>query len=150
LACQHPQVSSDARQPFPLLNVMPAVLRDVVLDFAWDRERLWSLDLPVTCAPMRELDWHLRLPMWALDGRPFVVTPEQVARHPHAFREHYARTLAADTGFPLHVLDRQTKLTVLDGMHRLLQAHMNGWETVQVKKLPVARLDEIALPRASR
>lgn len=128
---------------------MPAVLRDVLLDFVWDRERLWSLDLPVTCVPMAELDWHLRLPMWAHDGRPFVVTPEQVAGHPHAFREQYARTMAADMSFPLHVLDRPTKLTVLDGMHRLLRAHVSGWEAVQVKKLPVARLDEIALLRAN-
>lgn len=129
---------------------MPAVLRDVVLDFVWDRDRLWSLDLHVTWVPVAELDWHLGLPMWALNGRPFVVTPEQVARHPHAFREQYARTMAADMSFPLHVLDRPTKLTLLDGMHRLLRAHVNGSEAIQVKKLPVARLDEIALLRASR
>jgi hypothetical protein len=39
---------------------------------------------------------------------------------------------------------------VLDGMHRLLRAHVNGCEAIQVKKRPVARLDEIALLRASR
>src|SRR5690348_5919600 len=115
-------MSSDVRQPFPLLNVMPPILQDVVLDFIWDRERLWSLDLPITQVPIEQLDWHLRLPMWAYDGRPFVLTPEQVARDPLFLSEQYARTLAADMSFPLHVLRRTQRLTVLDGSHRLLQA----------------------------
>jgi hypothetical protein len=41
--CQYRAVSSVGRQPFPLLNVMPPVLRDVVLDFLWDPKLLWSL-----------------------------------------------------------------------------------------------------------
>ncbi|MCM4084484.1 hypothetical protein [Paractinoplanes hotanensis] len=132
------------RQPFPLLDVMPPVLDDVVLNFVWDRERLWSLDLPETWVPMAELGWHLRLPMWAFRGRPFVLTPEQVAQSPRAFSEQYARTFAADISFPLHVLERPNRLTVLDGMHRLLQARLKGCAGVVVKKLPIGRLDEIA------
>lgn len=125
---------------------MPPALNDVVLDFAWDRERLWSLDLPVSQVPLAELDWHLDLPMWAYEGRPFVLTPKEVAEKPEVFREQYARTLAADTDFPLHLLERPGRLTVLDGMHRLLRAHMEGHTRVLAKKVPTGRLDDIAKP----
>jgi hypothetical protein len=132
------------RQPFPLWGVMPPVLRDVVLDFVWSRELLWRLDLPVTQVPIEQLDWHLRLPMWAHDGIPFVLPPEQVARDPLTFSEQYARTMAADMSFPLHVLRRPHGRTVLDGMHRLLQAHLQGHREVLAKALPFDRLEDIA------
>jgi hypothetical protein len=137
-------VKSDSRLPFPLLDVMPPVLRDVMLDFVWDRERLWGLDLPVTRVPIERVAWQLRLPMWAHDGVPFVLTPRQVARDPLAFSQQYARTLAADMSFPLHVLERGRRLTVLDGMHRLLRAQVKGHSEVLVKALPFERLDDIA------
>ena len=117
-----------------------------MLDFAWDRKRLWSLDLPVSQVPVAELDWHLELPMWAFEGRPFVLTPKEVAQNPEVFHEQYARTLAADTDFPLHLLERPGRFTVLDGMHRLLRAHMQGHITVLAIKVPAGRLDDIAEP----
>jgi hypothetical protein len=125
------------------MDLMPPVLGDVLLDFVWDRERLWSLDLPETSVPMAELDWHLQLPMWAFQGRPFILTPEQVARDPRAFSVQYARTATADLSYPLHVLERPSRLTVLDGTHRLLQALLKGHARVVVKRLPMGRLDDI-------
>ena len=132
------------RQPFPLLNEVPPVLREVVLDFWWDSALLWALDVAVVDVPLVELEWQLRLPWWAFEGRPFVVTPEQVARDPATFRNQYVRTQATDLRFPLHVLRRRQKLTVLDGMHRLLKAHLEGRDTVKVKKVPPNVLDDIA------
>lgn len=132
------------RQPFPLLNEVPPVLREVVLDFWWDSALLWALDVAVVDVPLVELEWQLRLPWWAFEGRLFVVTPEQVARDPATFRNQYVRTQATDLRFPLHVLRRRQKLTVLDGMHRLLKAHLEGRDTVKVKKVPPNVLDDIA------
>ncbi|MCO8277971.1 hypothetical protein M1L60_46105 [Actinoplanes sp. TRM 88003] len=140
-------MSASMRQPFPLLEIMPPVLNDVVLDFVWDQQKLWSLHLPVTQVSVAELEWHLDLPMWSLNGRPFVLTPKEVAQDPERFRDQYARTLAADTRFPLHLLVRPNRLTVLDGLHRLLKAGIEGRKTVLVKMVPPARLDDIAKVR---
>jgi hypothetical protein len=137
-------VSPVARLPFPLWDVVPPILRDVVLEFWWDQPRLWSLELPVVDVAMSRLDWHLRLPLWAYDGKPFTVSPQQVAREPETFSEQYARTLAADLRFPLHVLRRPERLTILDGTHRLLKAHLEGRETVPVKTVTLGQLDDIA------
>jgi hypothetical protein len=131
-------------QPFPLLDQVPLALREVILDFQWDRQRLWALELPVVEVAMAELEWQLRLPWWALDGRPFVLTPDQVAQDPATYGQQYTRTQAADLRSPLHVLQRSQKLTVLDGVHRLLKAHLLGRDTVKVKKVLPGMLDDIA------
>lgn len=131
------------RKPFPLLDVLPSVLSGVILDFWWDRDLLWQLDLPVVYMAVADLDWHLQLPMWSFRGKPFVVTPEEVAARPDRFRDQYGRTLAADLQFPIHLLDKRHPI-ILDGLHRLLKAKMIGCELIPVKMLPVARLDEIA------
>jgi hypothetical protein len=136
-------VTSTARLPHPLREVMPPILQGVLLDFWWDQERLWRLDLPVTEIPTQELRWHLELPMWAVDGAPFTLTPTQVAACPQRFTGQYARTLAADLSVPIHLLDRPERLTVLDGMHRLLKAHLLGHDTILAKEVPTSRLDDI-------
>jgi hypothetical protein len=122
---------------------MPPILQGVLLDFWWDQERLWRLDLPVTEIPTQELHRQLELPMWTLDGAPFMLSPAQVAARPQRLAGQYARTLAADLRYPIHVLDRPQRLTVLDGMHRLLKAHLLGQDTVLTKKVPTSRLDDI-------
>ncbi|WP_020577948.1 hypothetical protein [Actinopolymorpha alba] len=137
--------SARPRRPFPLQHLLPPVLKDVTLDFHWDMERLWALDLVVTEVAVAELDWQLQLPMWAYDGQFFAVSPAEVAADPERYHEQYARTLGADLRYPLHVLDRPERLTLLDGVHRLLKARLLGLETVQVKKVPMDRLDDIAV-----
>ncbi|MET9023833.1 hypothetical protein ABZV93_28045 [Actinopolymorpha sp. NPDC004070] len=135
---------STGRRPFPLLGLVPPVLREVILDFHWEPERLWRLELESVLVPVAEVDWHLRLPLWAYDGRPFIVSPLEVAADSERFQEQYARTMAADLRFPLHFLDRPGGLTVLDGTHRLLKASLSGQEYVTVKKVPMDQLDAIA------
>lgn len=130
------------RQPFPLADRVPDEVRGVLLDFWWDVERLWQLDLPVTTVPIERLTWQLTLPMWAVDGVPFQVSPAQVAAHPERYTVQYARTMAADTHHPLHVTWLNERLTVLDGMHRLLGAHLAGETTALVKVVPHHRFDE--------
>ncbi|WP_432943027.1 hypothetical protein ACQPXM_39095 [Kribbella sp. CA-253562] len=105
--------------------------------------------------PVSELDWHLDLPFWSVDGEPFQVTPRQVAAEPRRFSAQYGRTvvgitayrdafsprsaaaLAADLRFPsLDVVERADRLTILDGVHRLLKAVMIGRDRIAVRVLP--------------
>ncbi|MGW0228125.1 hypothetical protein ACWDWO_07415 [Actinopolymorpha singaporensis] len=133
------------RRPFPLLDLVPSVLREVILDFHWEPERLWRSELQPVMVPTAEIEWHLRLPLWAYDGQPFAVSPLEVAADPERYHEQYARTMVADLGCPLHFLDRPGGLTVLDGAHRLLKASLSGHEHVMVKKVPMDLLDEIVV-----
>ena len=136
------------RRPFDLLDVMPAVLHGVILDFDWSRELLWGLDLPVEQMPVAELRWLLSMPVWASGGEHFQVSPAEVRADPVRHRLHHDLALQADLAFPLHVLvRRQRMVTVLDGFHRLLKADLIGEEAVEVKKVPQSLLDAIALLR---
>jgi ParB-like nuclease domain len=136
------------REAFPLLGVVPPELRDVILEFHWDVELLHGLDLPTTELPVAGLAWQLRLPFWAWGGRPFQVSPMQVAAEPEVYAEQYARTMAADLRYPLDVVRREDgRITILDGVHRLLRAHLDGLESVRARVLEWEELDAIAVRR---
>src|SRR5882724_10035948 len=57
-------------RPHPLFGWIPAELRDVLLDFHWDRERLWAMEIEPTEVDIDELAWQLDLPFWS-DGERF-------------------------------------------------------------------------------
>ncbi len=135
-----------SREPFPLLSELPPELKGVILDFHWDVELLHCLDLPATDLQVAELAWHLRLPFWSRDRRPFQVSPLQVAANPEVHAEQYARTMVADLRYPLDVVRRPDgRITILDGVHRLLRAHLDGLESVRVRILEWEELDAIAV-----
>ena len=80
--------------------------------------------------------WHLDLPFWRHDGKPFQVTPGQVKADPVRYEEHYRRTLAADIGCPLDLTTRNHRWVILDGVHRLLKADLLGLSHVPVRRVP--------------
>lgn len=131
------------RRPFPL--AIPPELTAYILDLHWDIDLLHALDLPTLELPVTELSHHLDLPFWAYEG-PFQVTPHQVAADPLTYQAQYARTLTADLSHPLDVVRRpDNRLTILDGIHRLLRAELEGRTTVNVRVLPWSDLDQIAV-----
>ncbi len=63
---------------------------------------------------------------------------------PLCYRAQYARTTGADWAFPLHISETPKRLlSILDEVHRLLEAGLSGHTVVSVKKVPTERLDEI-------
>lgn len=134
------------RTPHPLLSQLPDSLRGVILDFRWDLDRLHALRLPVQEMPTADLGWHLELPFWAADGRPFQVTPREVAADPDRHRQQWERTMAADLRHPLNgYLGSGGRVTILDGVHRLLQATLIRQPTVRIRILPDDAWDAIAV-----
>jgi hypothetical protein len=129
---------------------VPRELAPYVLDFEWDRERLWALALPVESLPVACLEWHLDLPWWRLGDRPFVLAPRSVLRDPDRYAAHSARALEACLGFPLDVTWRGGRWTILDGVHRLLKAVALGLRDLRVRKVPGAALAATAVPDAPR
>ena len=133
-----------SRRPFPL--AIPPELTSYILDLHWDLEVLHGLDLLTISVRVADLAHHLDRPFWQHEGRPFQVTPREVAADPAKYHEQYARTLAADLRYPLYVVRRvDGRLTILDGVHRLLLAELEGRATVVVRVLSWEDLDEIAV-----
>ncbi|GAB3943467.1 hypothetical protein GCM10029976_066130 [Kribbella albertanoniae] len=130
-------------KPFPL--PIPPVLRPYILDFLWDVDRLHALELPTAELTVASLAHHLDLPFWAYGGRPFQVTPHEVAADPNRYHEQYARTLAADLSHPIDAVRREDgRITILDGIHRLLHAELTDQPVITARLLDWAHLDDIA------
>lgn len=126
----------------------PADLAAYLVPFEWDRRRLWALDLPVESLPVACLEWHLDLPWWSQDGRPFALAPRAVLHDPDRHPAHSRRALESCLGFPLDLAWRGGRWTILDGTHRLLKAVVLGLRDVRVRKVPTAALAALALPEA--
>lgn len=136
-----------SRVPFPLLEQVPTPLRDVILDFHWDVERLHALDLPTRQVAMATLAWHLDLPFWSANAIPFQVSPNEVAANPTGHRQQWLRTHAADLRHPVDAYLRSDGwIVILDGIHRLLKAYLKGRSHMAVRVLEPDQFDSIAVP----
>lgn len=135
------------RQPFPLLDQLPAELDGMILDYLWDHTKLHALTgLSEVTVPVSDLAWHLDLPFWASDGKPFKVCPCEVVADRNKHSAQWDRTMAADLRFPLHGrVGSAEKIIIMDGIHRLLKASILGQPEVTVRILSDRDLNEIAV-----
>lgn len=132
--------------PFPLLAERPSALEGVILDFHWDLERLHALALPEREVPTSTLRWHLELPFWAAGGLPFQVSPAEVAADPEKHPHQWKRTLDADLTYALDTyVGEKGDLIILDGVHRLLKADVEGPPTVRVRAMEPDQFSAIAV-----
>lgn len=118
----------------PVIDARPEVLQDKLYDFWWDAEKLHSLELPTRTLTTKEFLWHLDLPYWKHEGKPFQLTPRQVMEASQLYEEQHERTLATDLRYPIIVREDppNDRLLILDGVHRLLKAVIVGLSELQV------------------
>jgi hypothetical protein len=90
---------------------------------AWDVDRLIELsrDLPVVEVPLSEI-WEIDTPYWSPP-----LTVRQVAEHVRLVRE-------VDPSFPI-ILGADGR--VMDGMHRVVRALLEGRETIAAVRFEV-------------
>jgi hypothetical protein len=124
----------------------PAVIRDTLPMVPWNIRKLWELDLPVRRVPVAELAWLFGLPLWQLDGVRFQVSPRQVRDDPAGFPDHLRRVLACDLSHPIHLVEHNGRLVVLDGFHRLLKTALEGHAEIDAMELSAADLASICRP----
>ena len=130
----------------PLHDAIPPELRPWLLDVVWDRERLWAIARPVSALPISALRWSYDLPWWRdSDDSSFCVTPRDVIERPGAHPAHDARVANAHVEDPLHVLHRHARWMVVEGMHRLVKADLDGESRVAVVPLGRSQLSQIAV-----
>ena len=109
---------------------MPDVVRETLGTQPWEAGPEAEYG-PVEDVPVAELAWLLDLPLWGSGGRPFQVTPNQVAADRRRFAGHFARVMWADLEDPIRLDERNGRLVVLDGYHRLLKAVVEGRQTIR-------------------
>ena len=122
---------------------IPASLRGVLLDHPWELSKLLALDLPVEEVSVAALAWQLDLPWWRRGDDWFFVTPNEVRSDPAASPEQWARTMRADLDAPIHVRMTERGPVVLDGVHRLLKAVVEGRSSLSARVLPDEHLPSV-------
>lgn len=110
--------------------------------FWWDVRKLWEAELPVVPLVVSELEWLLDLPFWNDGKRKLAVCGRDVAADPDRYRSEYERTMAADLAYPINVIWLRGRWTIMDGVHRLLKAHLMRHDTILAK---LAYADDIPL-----
>jgi hypothetical protein len=121
----------------------PDAVRKATLDWPWDRERLWGLELPTDAMPIATLEWLLDVPLWRTQGQAFTLLPRDVLGDPQRHRDHHERTLNADLAYPIDVTFWRGRWIILDGIHRLLKAVSLGVGEIAVRKVPPEALMQL-------
>lgn len=126
-------------------SAYPPVIRRYWYTIDWEVEALWALDLPVVSLPMARLAWHLGVPVWPdATGRPYCVTPREVLAAPDVHKAEHCRILHADPAFPIEVIDRDGRLMILDGVHRLAKLWSGGAGQVTARMIPAEAVRRLA------
>jgi hypothetical protein len=133
-----PRVSRDE-----LLAMTPQIIRQALPMLFWDIRRLWALDRPVRPVPVADLAWLLDLPLWQLNGVRFQISPNRVRAEPGRFPDHLRRVMGADLGHPIHLVQHNGRLVVLDGFHRLLKAAIQSRDNIDAITLSQPDLESI-------
>jgi len=137
----------DDYETFVHWDIVPTELRSVLLNITWNNSDLWAIPLPVEQVSVASLSWQLDLRWWRHAGQHFVIRPTEVAADPERYAAQWQRTLAADLHWPIHVVQRDDRLVLLDGVHRLLRAHLTGVDMIPARLLTVADVRRIARRR---
>ena len=114
-------------------------------DFEWDFRKIWELDLEAEALPVKEIEWHLDVPLWEHRGKPNNITPREVLRNPNRNREQYLQIMEAELDFPVEVMWWNGRWMLLDGVHRLAKAVQQGHDTLTVHKVPHELIPKIQI-----
>lgn len=96
-----------------------------------------ELPLPIVQINLEKLLWHFAMPVWEKDGTDdWNLTPQEVINKEAKTSTHQEKVQAADTSYPIIVTEYNSRFVILDGVHRLTKAFMNGEKTINAKIIP--------------
>jgi hypothetical protein len=117
-------------------NELPKEIKEQGMDFHWDKNKLWELDIPVEEMDVSLLEWQLDLPFWHHEGKKYNLCPRLVLENLELYPDHKDRILKADIRYPIDVMENQNgKLEILDGVHRLVRLMFEGNKKVKVRNI---------------
>jgi hypothetical protein len=122
---------------------VPEIIRQVGFDFKWDVKKVWALDIPTTELNVNELTWHFDIPFHWHEGEVYNLKSKDIIANPDQYKEEYQRTMNADLRYPIDIMNNKGRWLILDGLHRLMKAHIQGNKKVDVRIIPRDKIPEI-------
>ena len=103
--------------------------------------KLRELPLPIVEIKLEKLIWHFDMPVWDKDDTDdWNLTPWEVIKKDFRSLGHQKRTEKADTSFPIVVTEYNSRLVILDGVHRLVKTYLNNETTIKAIVIPTEYL----------
>ena len=122
---------------------VPKIIKDVGFDFWWDEANVWKLKYPAEDMDIIELEWHFDIPFWNSEKGRYDLKPMDVLKYPEKYKKEYRRTMATNLDYPLDIMINKGRWLLLDGLHRLLKAKIQGLHIVNVRKIPRSEIKNI-------
>ncbi len=119
----------------------PKSIQEVDIPFEKDDAKIQALDLPVEEMDINELLWHFDYPFWEKEGTDeWNLTAWELIKNPEKEPTHYKRVQNVDLSYPLQIMRHNGRWLLLDGLHRLVKAYLEGKKTVKVRKVPYSAI----------
>lgn len=113
----------------------PISIQEVDIPFKKDDAKIQALDLPVEEMQIEELLWHFDYPFWEKEGTDeWNLTPWELIKNPKKEPAHYKKVQSSDLSYPLQIIRYKDQWLLLDGLHRLARAYLEGKRIVKVRK----------------
>lgn len=122
---------------------IPEIIKEIGFDFDWENERVWALNIPVTEMDIEELKWHFDIPFHWHKGGVYNLKSREIIENPKEHKEEYDRTMKADMKYPIDIMENKGRWLILDGLHRLMKAYIQGVKKVKVRIIPRDKIPEI-------
>lgn len=114
---------------------LPKIIKDVGFGFSWEEEKVWRLNVPTEEMDIKELEWHFDIPFWWTKGGYYDFKPIWVIENKDKYLKRYKRVMESDLKYPLDIMFWKRKWLLLDGLHRLVKAKIQGQKSVKVRKI---------------
>src|SRR3990167_9430874 len=120
-----------------IIMKIPKILQNITPNFEWDSKKIWALDLPVQEMSIDKLIWHFDYPFWEKEGTDdWNLTPWELIKNPKQEPTHYAKIQQANLNFPLDIIEYKGHYRILDGIHRLAKAYLQGDKSIKIRLIP--------------
>lgn len=121
----------------------PKILIDAGLCIFVNAIELRDFAVSVTEISIKELLWHFDMPVWEKDGTDdWNLTPWDVINKKDGTTKHQQKVQNADLRYPLIITRYKNRLVILDGVHRLVKAYIEGSTVVKAKIIPYEYMQE--------
>jgi hypothetical protein len=128
-----------------LPEVLPKVIEEVGFDFDWSNRKVWALNVPITEIDISKLEWHFKIPFWNLKPDSYNLKPIDVINFPEKHKIEHNRTMKCDSSYPIDIMRNKGRLLIIDGLHRLVKAKIQGKTKVRVRNIPRSMISQITI-----
>ena len=119
---------------------MSEELLEIAFDFDRDLNKLWAVEIATEEMRLSELEWHLDIPFFWQENKPFSLKPRDVFNDPVRYKKWMDKIMNVDISYPIDIIFWKGRWQILDGLHRLCKLYLLEVEFTKVRKIPLESL----------